>query len=553
MRKGKSVIGLKVISEADGTNLGNVKDLVFDHGSDQVLALLLSEKDLFGLIDAQIVPWEQIHSFGPDAVVVQSSASRIKAGEHARVNGIMNRNTALSGTRIYTTEGQDLGTLADMYFDENTGRIEGYEVSGGFVSDTISGKQYLPMPRELSLGKDVALVPPEVASELEAQKREEPGGLTASTNSLTEKVSGALETAKEKVSDTYANIAQASVEKQREFVIGKVASRDVIIPADKATPALTVGNTPAAVSTPVDVSEAQLTVPSPPTAQDLSSSGEVVDGEILVRKGETITAYHADRAISLELLGQLVIAATGGVASDAYTSGREKLSGAVSTGSTQASGVGADVQARAEQAAIGKPAGREVTAPDGSIIVAPGMIVTEDILSRARMFGKEKEVIASAGLGAASQGAQSLKETTVEGATNLWETIKHKAEDLANAAQHRKQEWDAEAEQAQINRALGRPVTRVILDQSDHIILNTGDLITHAALNRAREAGVLDVLLDSVYIVDPEITPEMMRAEEPGEAALSSQAEPSGGPITATVAPDQPAQDTPSQGLPPRM
>ncbi|HEX8833213.1 MAG TPA: PRC-barrel domain-containing protein, partial [Abditibacteriaceae bacterium] len=103
MRKGKSIIGLKVLSQSDATDLGSVRDLIFDHESEELLALLISEKDLFGLIDAQVVPWNQVRSIGPNAVMVPSADSKIKAHEDARVRTVMNRDTALSGTHILTT------------------------------------------------------------------------------------------------------------------------------------------------------------------------------------------------------------------------------------------------------------------------------------------------------------------------------------------------------------------------------------------------------------------------------------------------------------------
>jgi uncharacterized protein YrrD len=220
MKKGHEIIGLRVLSQTDGADLGHVRDLIFDHDTNELLAILISDKDLFGLIDAQVVPWDQVRSIGPNAVMVDSASSKINAGDSGRVRAIMERKTALSGTRIFTTDGRDLGTLADMYFDETTGHIVGYEVSTGFLSDTMSGKRFLPADTEISLGDDVALVPPEAAHDLERQAQEEPGGLTATYNS-----------AKDKISETYSNIASASVEKQKEWVVGKTAGRDVIIPA----------------------------------------------------------------------------------------------------------------------------------------------------------------------------------------------------------------------------------------------------------------------------------------------------------------------------------
>jgi uncharacterized protein YrrD len=543
MRKGKNLLGLKVISEVDGTDMGNVKDLIFDHDSNQVLALLMSDKDLFGLIDAQIIPWEHIAHVGPDAITVTNSHSRINAGSDPRVKSVMSRNTALSGTQVYSTDGKNLGTLADTYLDEETGHIEGYEISGGFVSDTMTGKRFLPSDHDLQVGKDVALVNADAAGALENQRQNEPGGLSGAAHSAGEKVGGAYDAAKTSVADSYdsarasvadsySNLASASVEKQKEYVIGKTAAHDVVLPAENLETA----------------NELREQVPGAAPA-DVTSSGEVVAGEVLVRAGETITAQHADRAAGMGVLHQLVSAAVGGAASEAVAAGRETVSGAAATGGAHAGNAGASLQQKTEAAAIGKPAAQEVNADDGTTLVAEGQIVTQAILDNARLHGKEKEVIAVAGLGAVSQSAQQFGDSASQAAGNLWESAKQKVEELTHSAHAKKNEYDQAAEQAKINHALGRPTTRVILDRNDDVILNTGDIITHAAVERARSAGVLPVLLDSVYDEIPEITPEMMRAQNKGQAALDDQQEPDGGPITATVAPEVESQNLPSQDL----
>jgi uncharacterized protein YrrD len=602
MRKGRSIIGLNVLSQTDATDFGKVRDLIFDHETDELLALLISERDLFGLIDAQIVPWSEVRSIGPNAIMVASGTSKIKAGDYPRVKEIMNRETALSGTRIITTDGQEIGTLADMYIEDETGRIVGYEVSGGFFSDTMSGKRFMPAIPDMPIGKGVAVVPAEVATEFEAQKQDGPGGVAGvvqtagekiaeaygsaattvngAVSSTAGKVSETYDATKGKVSDSYANIVNATVSKQKEFVVGKVAGQDVLIPNQAAaeasslkagaveTPAPELTSPEALPATglaalgqgefetvsavaPIENPSRPITETAinettlPSEATSFNSSGS----EILVRQGEVITQEQANRAESLGLLRQLVLAAGGGSASNAFAAGREKLNEAVASGPEATRGLSASVQETAEAAAVGKPAGREVTARDGSTIIAPGMIITQDVIQRARIEGKEKEVLASAGLGAAQQGVDTVKE----GASNLWDTIKQKASELTDAAHEKKAEYDAHGEQAKINNALGRPTTRVILDREDNVILNTGDIITHKAVETSRQAGVLDILLSSVYSAEPEITPEMMRVQSAGEASLPGQAQPTGGPITATVAPDSdssssPSQDQPSQG-----
>jgi uncharacterized protein YrrD len=101
-------------------------------------------------------------------------------------------------------------------------------------------------------------------------------------------------------------------------------------------------------------------------------------------------------------------------------------------------------------------------------------------------------------------GADSVKEAAV----NVWDKVKQKASEVKDKA-------GQEIEDHRINGALGKPVNRVIFDKSDAVILNMGDIITHKAVEAAREAGELDVLLDSVYSHEPKILPEHMKASEP--------------------------------------
>ncbi|MEO1133367.1 MAG: hypothetical protein AAFX40_11760 [Cyanobacteria bacterium J06639_1] len=54
-------------------------------------------------------------------------------------------------------------------------------------------------------------------------------------------------------------------------------------------------------------------------------------------------------------------------------------------------------------------------------------------------------------------------------------------------------------EAARIRDALGRPVMRTVRDREGRVILNPGDLILHASIERARASRVLDRLLESAY------------------------------------------------------
>jgi uncharacterized protein YoxC len=100
----------------------------------------------------------------------------------------------------------------------------------------------------------------------------------------------------------------------------------------------------------------------------------------------------------------------------------------------------------------------------------------------------------------ASEVGDELRQSV----STFWEDVKHRVTEL-------KDRTTQEVEQNRIKNALGRPVSRVILDTNDQPILDSGQLITHEAIEKAREAGVLDILLSSVYDKEPELTKEDMK------------------------------------------
>ena len=192
--------------------------------------------------------------------------------------------------------------------------------------------------------------------------------------------------------------------------------------------------------------------------------------------------------------------------------------------------------------AQGRRAQRAIYTSEGYIIAAQGQIVTERTIERTKAAHQESDLLDAVGL-SASDAAQSqagnfaiaaqsqannfamvtgsqLKATTANAserlqsdATNLWGKVKETANDVQGRSKQA-------LEEKRIKGALGRPTTRVILDRQDEVILNVGELIGHKAIANARSAGMLDVLLDSVYTEKPQLSLEQLRAPGVGNSAL---------------------------------
>jgi uncharacterized protein YrrD len=455
MRKGSDLIGKPLVAFDTGEEFERIRDLLFDQDSNQLLGFLVDEGGWFS--SARVLPLENIQSLGQDALIVPAKNAVVNAAQVPAINRVLERNNVLKGTKIMTTDGRDLGTMADLYFDEHTGTVEGYEVSGGVFADAYTGRAFVPAQHALKIGEDVAFVPPETADLMEEQV----GGIKAAVQTAGDRL-------QETTQSATSSLTNAAVDpnEQKQFMMGRIAESNV----------------------------------------------EAPDGMLLVAQGQPITPLATEEAERQGVLDRLYRAAGGSISAGI---------------STRASGL---VAGSAVDETLGRRVQHPVRTDEGMIIAAPSQIVTEQVINRARTFHKEAELLEAVGLspsaaaraqagGTISAAGDRLSASTQQakqGASNLWERLKEKVNDLNERTAQ-------ESHEARIKSALGRPVSRVILDPQDNVILNVGEIITHQALTQAEQGGVLDILLTSVYDKDPEISREELRAPEPGEASLEQR------------------------------
>lgn len=489
MYKGRELIGKPVVSYDAGEKFDIVEDLIFDQDSNQLLGLLVQEPGWFK--GARILLLKDVKAIGLNAIIATSKEAIARAGKLPAISRILEHNTILKGTHIMTVSGRDLGVVVDLYFDEQTGHIEGYEVSGGLFADAYSGRSFVPALQTLKIGRDVAFVPTQTAQLMEEQV----GGIKATMQT---------------VSDKFQETAQTTGDRLQEF--GRLASEQAQetaqITGDRLQ-ALGKNTTTSMTNAMVDPAAQKDFAIGKTVNQDVLDS----EGEPLVHQGQTVTLEIADAAQVLGLLDQLY-RATGG-----------------SLTAPLSDRLGQTVAGLTVEQAQGRRSRQAVRNNEGSIIAAEGQIVTAQVIEKARTYHQEPALLQAVGLSAGGAlqdrtgsaltlagdrlktdshyaGAQLQAE-----ARNVWENLKETAQRLQTRSTRA-------IEEKQIKGALGRPVTRVILDQQDQVILNVGELITHQAIASARQAQILDLLLNSVYSEKPQLSLDNLRAPQVGNAAL---------------------------------
>jgi uncharacterized protein YrrD len=203
MRKGNEVIGKPVVSYSTGRRIDTIKDLIFDQNSNRLLGFLISEGGWFS--SPLVLLLKDVLAIGVDAVIISSKDNVFEAKQVPEISKILEYNNVLKGTRILTTDGRNLGTMVDLYFDNETGIVEGYEVSGGMFADAYSGRSFVPTPKTLKIGKDVAFVPVETALLMEEQV----GGIKAAMQVAGEKMQETMQSTNEKLQDAGEKLQDA--------------------------------------------------------------------------------------------------------------------------------------------------------------------------------------------------------------------------------------------------------------------------------------------------------------------------------------------------------
>ncbi|HOX41191.1 MAG TPA: PRC-barrel domain-containing protein [bacterium] len=304
MQKASDLKGKPVIAHDEGKIVEDIDDIIYNPLSGKILGFLVRHEGL--IAKARVIPMRKIKAIGPDAVTIENVSDVIFVEEDDAIKDLLSNRIDIKGRKIMTEGGENLGKVVDIIFDEKSGKIDKYEVSGGLFADAYTGRSYLPPMHIITVGRDVVFVPDSVVQDFQEQE----GGLKKAAKETGQKIEKAAGTTKEQTSKAVSN---------------------------------------------------------------------------------------------------------------------------------------------------------------------------------ARQYYQET----------------GTKEKT----KNIWDEIKSRATDWRVRARE-------EIEEQRIDRALGRPVTRVIYDQDDNIILNTGDLITHAAIEEARRNDVLDILVSSVYVGQPKFDDEELKAPD---------------------------------------
>jgi uncharacterized protein YrrD len=119
-------MGRKVVSTSTADTVGQIDDFVVDPVARRVVALSLKKTDT-----GEVLRWGAITAFGSDAVTV-SGAEQVTDAD-ADISMLLGKDHRLLGKRVLTSLGEQIGTVADVEFDADSGGITAITLHDGQV------------------------------------------------------------------------------------------------------------------------------------------------------------------------------------------------------------------------------------------------------------------------------------------------------------------------------------------------------------------------------------------------------------------------------------
>ncbi|NLN07425.1 MAG: hypothetical protein GX167_07395 [Firmicutes bacterium] len=116
MKKAKEVAGLPVIDITTGSLLGNVQELIIDHRTRKVAAVVVGER-AFLKARTEIIPYTDVRTIGHDAMMIAGG----EAAEDPRFETM--REHGVTGKQLITADGTLAGSVTDYAFQPADGQL----------------------------------------------------------------------------------------------------------------------------------------------------------------------------------------------------------------------------------------------------------------------------------------------------------------------------------------------------------------------------------------------------------------------------------------------
>lgn len=174
-REANGLVSLPILDTSSGTELGRVKDVLFDTDAQAVYGLLVAAP-----AGEMFLPRSSVRGYGTDAVTVSDPGAITPVVTEPRAQELMQSGIRLRGSKVVTEIGDALGTL-DKIVIEDSGEVAEYVATKGILG-LGTRTQFLPA-HVRTIGADAIVVSGDIAND--ASPVNQDGGTKDAANGVT--------------------------------------------------------------------------------------------------------------------------------------------------------------------------------------------------------------------------------------------------------------------------------------------------------------------------------------------------------------------------------
>jgi len=153
--RASTLVGQPIVT-LDGESPLEVKDVVFDTASGELLGFALRNKGFLGGPVRKYLPWKAVHGLGPDAVMISDES--VLSGD---AGGDLDGGGDVIGNRVLTESGTDLGEVVEVVIATGGhADVVGFEIEPAASGHDAGGHHvFIPMPDTLAISGENIIVP----------------------------------------------------------------------------------------------------------------------------------------------------------------------------------------------------------------------------------------------------------------------------------------------------------------------------------------------------------------------------------------------------------
>jgi len=214
MKPTKVIIGLRVISISDGTQVGVIKDLVLNQQGKSLDFMIIDQpSDYFG---AKVIPFADVLGIGEFAITIPHQGVIQDVAQNTEVQHLLKQDIRVIGTKVLTKKGELIGEVKEIIINEETGHIS------SCLFESEGQMQEIEAEKIITLGKELLIIEgePSLSNHETVEFNNESLIQTPEPQDIVEKVDSVEE------QEAEFNLFE---QRQLQYFIGKKVDKDIVL------------------------------------------------------------------------------------------------------------------------------------------------------------------------------------------------------------------------------------------------------------------------------------------------------------------------------------